>query len=172
MASSVMVTASGVSPFSSKRGVDRAELVRRHDEQDTREIDVDLEIVIAERVVLRRVQHLEQRCGRIALESARGDLVDLVEHELRVGHLLLRRRLDLGFHFEQRDFAAERRRHGLQLGRQAVVFQDLLFLLRLHVERAREQIREAQRIVDAGDQPAPERVTRSPCARISPSTIT
>src|SRR4029077_9907804 len=48
-----------------------------------REIDVDLEVMIAERVVLRGVEHLEQRRGGVAL-IADADLVDFVENETRI----------------------------------------------------------------------------------------
>ena len=57
---------------------------------------------------------------------------------LRVGHLLLRRRLDLALHLEQRDLAVERVGDGLQLRAEVVGLEDLVFLLRLHVEEARE----------------------------------
>ena len=63
--------------------MNRAELVRRRDEEHAREIESDLHVVVAERVVLRGVQHLEERGGRIALHADR-DLVDLVEHQHRV----------------------------------------------------------------------------------------
>ena len=43
----------------------------------------DVEVVVAEGVVLLRVEHLEQRRGRIAAEVG-AHLVDLVEHEHRV----------------------------------------------------------------------------------------
>ena len=63
-----------------QRRVDRAELVRGGDEQHAREVERDLEVVIAEGVVLRGVEHLEQRRRGIALDADR-DLVDLVEHQ-------------------------------------------------------------------------------------------
>jgi hypothetical protein len=40
--------------------------VRRRDEEDVREIDLDVEVVVAERVVLRGVEHLEECRGRVA----------------------------------------------------------------------------------------------------------
>ena len=49
--------------------------------------------MVAERVVLRRVEHFEQRRRRIALIAGR-DLVDLVEHEHRVHRAGLLERLD------------------------------------------------------------------------------
>ena len=55
---------------------------------------------------------------------------------LRVGHLLLRLRLDLALQLEQRDLARERRRDRLQLlraGRSSS--SSCLLLVRLHVEQ-------------------------------------
>ena len=50
------------------------------DEDDLGEIELDIEVVVAERVVLRRVEHLEQCRGRISAPVG-ADLVDLVEHD-------------------------------------------------------------------------------------------
>src|SRR6266849_5195554 len=61
-----------------QRRVNRSELIRHRDEEHARQIDVDLEVVVAERMVLRRVEDFEQSRGRIALKAG-GDLVDLVE---------------------------------------------------------------------------------------------
>src|SRR5256886_11991295 len=47
------------------------------------QVEVDLEVVVAERVVLRRVEPLEQRGRRVAPVVA-ADLVDLVEQHDRV----------------------------------------------------------------------------------------
>ena len=47
------------------------------------EVEVDLQVVVAEGVVLGRVEDLEQRRGGIAPPVA-ADLVDLVEHDHRV----------------------------------------------------------------------------------------
>ena len=47
------------------------------------EIELEIEVVVAERVVLRRIEHLEQRRGRIAAPVG-ADLVDLVEQDHRV----------------------------------------------------------------------------------------
>ena len=63
--------------------MNRSELVGGSDEQDPREVYVDLEIMIAERMVLRRIEDLEQRRGRIPLYADR-DLVDFVEHQHRI----------------------------------------------------------------------------------------
>ena len=57
--------------------------VRRSDEQHLRQVERHPEVVVRERVVLRRVQHLEQRRRRIALER-HAELVHLVEQEDRV----------------------------------------------------------------------------------------
>ena len=48
-----------------------------------RQIELDVEIVIPERVVLRRVEHLEQRRRRIAAPVG-AELVDFVEHDHRI----------------------------------------------------------------------------------------
>ncbi len=62
---------------------DRVRDVGRGQEQHVGEVEVDLEVVVAEGVVLRRVQHLEQRRGRVA-PVVRAHLVDLVEQHDRV----------------------------------------------------------------------------------------
>ena len=53
------------------------------DEQHVGQVEVELEVVVAERVVLRRVEHLEQRRRRVAAVVG-ADLVDLVEQHDRV----------------------------------------------------------------------------------------
>ena len=60
-------------------GRDRIEQVRRPDEQHLREVVGEIEVMVGEAVVLLRVEHLEQRRGRIAAEVG-PELVDLVEH--------------------------------------------------------------------------------------------
>ncbi len=76
-----------------QRRMDRPQLVGRGDEEHARQIHVDLEVVVAERVILRRVEHLEQRRRGIPLEAG-ADLVDLVEHEHGVHRARLFERLD------------------------------------------------------------------------------
>ena len=49
----------------------------------SREVELDVEVVVAERVVLRRIEHLEQRRRRVAAPVG-ADLVDLVQHDHRV----------------------------------------------------------------------------------------
>ena len=66
-----------------QRDRDAAERVRRRDEHHVREVVVEVEVVVVERVVLLGVEHLEQRRRRIAAEVGR-HLVDLVEQEHRV----------------------------------------------------------------------------------------
>ena len=66
-----------------QRPGDGLDHVGRRDEQHLRQVEVDLEVVVAERVVLRRVEDLEQRRGRVA-PVVGPDLVDLVEHDDRV----------------------------------------------------------------------------------------
>ena len=66
-----------------ERRRDRVEDVRGGDEDDLGEVEVEVEVVVAERVVLGRIEHLEHRAGRIAAEVG-AHLVDLVDHEDRV----------------------------------------------------------------------------------------
>ena len=54
--------------------------VGRGDKEHLRQIERHVEIVIAERRVLLRVEHFHQRRRRIAAEIA-AELVDLVQHE-------------------------------------------------------------------------------------------
>ena len=54
--------------------------VRRGDEQHFTQVERNAQVVVGERVVLRRIEHLEQRARRIALE-AHAQLVDFVEQE-------------------------------------------------------------------------------------------
>ena len=69
-----------------QRRRDRVEQVRGGDEDDLGEVDLDVEVVVAERVVLSRVEHLEQ--GRRGVAAPIGaDLVDLVEQDHRVHRL-------------------------------------------------------------------------------------
>ena len=58
----------------------RVEDVGGADEQDLGEVEGLIEIVIAERVVLLRIENLEQRRGRVATEIT-AQLVDFVQHE-------------------------------------------------------------------------------------------
>src|SRR6266540_315880 len=62
---------------------DRLDDVGGGDEQHVRQVQLDLEVVVAERVVLRRVEHLEQGRRRVA-PPVGADLVDLVQQEHRV----------------------------------------------------------------------------------------
>ena len=56
--------------------------VRGRDEQHFAQVERNAEVVIGEGVVLRRIEHLEQRARRIALER-HAELVDFVEQEDR-----------------------------------------------------------------------------------------
>ena len=78
----VSVEADHLHPVEERPG-DRLGHVPGGDEEDLREVELDVEVVVAERVVLRRVEHLEERRGRIAAPVG-ADLVDLVEHDHRV----------------------------------------------------------------------------------------
>ena len=64
----------------------RIEHVRRRNEQHLRQIERHIEIVIAERRVLLRIECFEQRRSRIAAEIA-AHLVDFIEHEHRIFRL-------------------------------------------------------------------------------------
>ena len=66
-----------------QRSRDRLRDVRRRDEQHLGQIEVHVEVVIAERVVLRGIEDLEQRARRVP-SPVGADLVDLVQHHHRV----------------------------------------------------------------------------------------
>ena len=66
-----------------KGGRDRVEEVGRRDEEHLAQVERHLEVVVLERVVLLRVEDLEEGRRRVAPE-VHPDLVDLVEHEDRV----------------------------------------------------------------------------------------
>ena len=72
---------------------DRVEHVRRGDEHDLREVESDVEVVVAEGRVLLGVEDFQKRRRRIAAE-VRAELVDLVEHEDRVVRARLANALD------------------------------------------------------------------------------
>ena len=71
----------------------RVEHVRRADEHDVRQVVLDVQIVVQERMVLLRVEHLEQRRRGVPAEVHR-HLVDLVEQEDRVERSGLLHHLD------------------------------------------------------------------------------
>ncbi len=66
-----------------ERARDRLGHVPGREEEHLREVELDVEVVVAERVVLRGVEHLEQRRRGVAAPVG-ADLVDLVEHDHRV----------------------------------------------------------------------------------------
>ncbi len=68
--------------------------VRGADEEHLRQVEGHPQVVVDEALVLRRIEHLEERRGRVALERD-PELVDLVEEEDGV---LLSRLLDAGEH--------------------------------------------------------------------------
>src|SRR5262249_40892713 len=59
------------------------EHIRRSDEKDAREIECNVEVMIAEGRVLFRIENFEQRRRRIAAK-VRAELIDFVEHENRI----------------------------------------------------------------------------------------
>ena len=111
-----------------QRPGDRLGDVRRRDEHDLGQVQLDVEVVVAERVVLRRVEHLEQRRARVAAPVG-ADLVDLVEQDHRVHragvaqgtHQPARQRADVGAPVAADlglvAHAAERHAHELAAGR-------------------------------------------------------
>ena len=76
-----------------QRPGNRVEHVGRGDEQHLGQIERHVEVVIAERVVLFRIEHLEQRRRGVAAEVG-AELVDLVEDEDRVLRLGAAQALD------------------------------------------------------------------------------
>ena len=60
-------------------GGNRPQLVRRRDEEDFREVERQVEVVVNEGVVLLRVEYLKERGGRVAA-VVHAELVYLVEH--------------------------------------------------------------------------------------------
>ena len=69
-----------------QRRRDRLHLVRGADEENLREVERQVEIVVPERRVLLGVEHLEHRARRVAA-VVRAELVDLVDQEHRVARL-------------------------------------------------------------------------------------
>ncbi len=59
--------------------------VRRAHEHHLGQVEIHLQVVVVEGAVLLRIEHLEQRRGRIAAEIG-GHLVDFVEQEQRIAH--------------------------------------------------------------------------------------
>ena len=76
-----------------ERPRDRRERVRGGDEQDLRQVVLEVEVVVVEGLVLLGVEHFEQRRRRVAAEVGR-HLVDLVEQEHRVARAGLLQALD------------------------------------------------------------------------------
>ena len=68
---------------SARAGRNRVEQIRRANEQHIGKIERQIQIMIAESVILLGVQDLQQRRRRIAAKIG-ADFVDLVEHENRI----------------------------------------------------------------------------------------
>ena len=79
----VAVEAHQLHPVEQRRG-DGVGDVGGGDEDHVAEVELDLEVVVAERVVLRGVEHLEQGRGGVAAPATGAELVDLVEQDDRV----------------------------------------------------------------------------------------
>jgi hypothetical protein len=76
------------------------------------------------------------------------ELLAQVVLALRVGHLLLRLRLDLALQLEERHFARQRAGEDLQLLQEVVLLEQRLLVAGLHVEDGRQHVGEPQRVVD------------------------
>ena len=76
-----------------QRRRDRVELVRGGDEEAARQVEGQVEVVVAEARVLLGVEHLEHRAGGVAAEVG-AHLVDLVDHQHRVVGLGVAQRAD------------------------------------------------------------------------------
>ena len=76
-----------------QRPGNRVEHVRRGDEHHARQVERHAEIVVAERVVLLRIEHLEHGRGRIAMDAG-AELVDLVQHHHAIARTGLADALD------------------------------------------------------------------------------
>src|SRR4029078_11890609 len=61
------------------------ERIRRRNEHPIGEVVSDLDVMIDERVVLFRIEHFEQRAGRVAAEI-HAHLVDFVEQKERIAY--------------------------------------------------------------------------------------
>ena len=70
-----------------QRGGNVVEIVGRADEEDAREIERQIQIVVDEVRVLRRVEHLEHRGGWVSRRTAARHFIDLVDHQHGVSHL-------------------------------------------------------------------------------------
>src|SRR6185369_14070204 len=72
---------------------DLRQIVRRRQEEHLREVVIDLEVVIVERAILLRIEHLEKSRGWITAIIA-AEFIDLVEENHRVDHFGAAHRLD------------------------------------------------------------------------------
>ena len=124
-----------------QRPGNRVERVRGADEQHLREVERQVEVVVAEVPVLLRVEHLEHRARRVAAEVG-AHLVDLVDQQHRIQRLGVAQRAD------------DRPRHRADVG--AAVAADLGLVAHaadrdaheLAPERARDRLAE-RRLADA-----------------------
>ena len=78
-----------------ERPRDGVEDVRRTDEHHPREVEREVEIVVSERAVLRRIEHFEHR-GRWVAAVVTAHFVDLVDHEHGVHRVSVAKRPDEG----------------------------------------------------------------------------
>ena len=71
---------------------------------------------------------------------------------LGVGHLLLGARFDAALELEDLNLARQRHGDRVELDLEVVLLEQLLLVLRLHVEQAGQQVGDAQRVVHARDE--------------------
>ena len=137
----------------------RVDRVRGADEQHLRQVERQVEVVVAERRVLLGVEHLEHRAGGIAAPVV-AHLVDLVDQDQRVRRLGVAQR------------AHDRARHRADV--RAAVAADLRLVAHaadgqaheLASERARDRLAE-RRLADAGRADEAEDLARRPPAAAS-----
>ena len=88
--------------------------VGRGDEEHLGEVEVEVQIVVVESIVLLRVEYFEQRAVRVAVVIVFRHLVNLVEHEERVGRLGFGNALD------------DAARHGADVGASVAAYLSLV----------------------------------------------
>ena len=66
-----------------QRGMDRVEPVGGRDEEDMRQVEGHVEVVVGESIVLLRIEDLKQRGGRVSAKI-RADLVNFIKQDDRI----------------------------------------------------------------------------------------
>ncbi|KAF5029653.1 hypothetical protein DSECCO2_646360 [anaerobic digester metagenome] len=65
-------------------GMNGRQIVGGCNKKYSRQVIIDLEIIIVESIVLLRIKHFEQRCLRVALHGVSRYLVDFIQHKNRI----------------------------------------------------------------------------------------